>query len=410
LPLATTIHHGKHWKMATQVPALRHYSTIGIGDVFADKPPCVLPSNYLDHLPEIRSSSGNFLSGEIVGAVKSSPADFIVREIGLKGRHIPGLSEEEVEALRVAHLVSVDPDIPVVAVSSRSQDHPPESQGQYLANPAATTPTPSDQAKSATEKNSEANGNPSYDISPLEVILAILAQAVSSSTINEKANGQSAVDITILDELRKLELQALDQIEHMSRGISLPQSQPPANGISSANLIPQDIVFVPALSSNGDKGAFHRALRLAFPVLRADVVTVDPQSICSLPSSSKSQEIQVGVDETFFGLIPYLYEPRVDLPPGQTSLAADMEDIVIDDDRFMSFCTKFKYQGSYFVPDLDDTADITERISQARRLFGSDKGQLQEWMPVARDRSAWGRKAEYKLDLPPGSFTNLRKH
>jgi hypothetical protein len=56
-----------------------------------------------------------------------------------------------------------------------------------------------------------------------------------------------------------------------------------------------------------------------------------------------------------------------------------MEDIEIDDDRFMSFCVKFKYLylGSYFVPELNDTADITERISQTRKLlFGSMKKQL----------------------------------
>jgi hypothetical protein len=34
---------------------------------------------------------------------------------------------------------------------------------------------------------------------------------------------------------------------------------------------------------------------------------------------------------------------------GQESSAADMEDIEIDADRFMSFCIKFKYLGSYFV-------------------------------------------------------------
>jgi hypothetical protein len=61
--------------------------------------------------------------------------------------------------------------------------------------------------------------------------------------------------------------------------------------------------------------------------------------------------------------------------PGQESSAADMEDIEIDADRFMS-CIKFKYLGSYFVPELNDTADITERISQARKLFGSMNKQL----------------------------------
>jgi hypothetical protein len=47
-----------------------------------------------------------------------------------------------------------------------------------------------------------------------------------------------------------------------------------------------------------------------------------------------------------------------------------------DDDRFLSFCVKFKYLGSYFVPELNDTADITERNRQARKLFGSMKKQL----------------------------------
>ena len=55
--------------------------------------------------------------------------------------------------------------------------------------------------------------------------------------------------------------------------------------------------------------------------------------------------------------------------PGQESSAADMEDIEIDEDRFMSFCIKFKYLRSYFVPELNDTADITERISQARESY-----------------------------------------
>jgi hypothetical protein len=62
--------------------------------------------------------------------------------------------------------------------------------------------------------------------------------------------------------------------------------------------------------------------------------------------------------------------------PGQESSAADMEDIEIEEDRFLTFCLKFKYLGSYFVPELNDTADITERISQARKLFGSMNKQL----------------------------------
>jgi hypothetical protein len=40
-----------------------------------------------------------------------------------------------------------------------------------------------------------------------------------------------------------------------------------------------------------------------------------------------------------------------------------------------------------------------------------EQGKLEEWMTVARDRSAWGQRVEYFLELPPGSsFTNLRRH
>jgi hypothetical protein len=67
-----------------------------------------------------------------------------------------------------------------------------------------------------------------------------------------------------------------------------------------------------------------------------------------------------------------MHFPRRD----QESSAADTEDIEIDDDRLMSFCTKFKYLGTYFVPKLSDMEDISERISQARRLFNSMIGQV----------------------------------
>ena len=42
----------------------------------------------------------------------------------------------------------------------------------------------------------------------------------------------------------------------------------------------------------------------------------------------------------------------------------------------MSFCTKFKYLGTFFVPTLSDTADINLRISQARGLFSSMDKQV----------------------------------
>jgi hypothetical protein len=42
--------------------------------------------------------------------------------------------------------------------------------------------------------------------------------------------------------------------------------------------------------------------------------------------------------------------------------------------------------------------------------FEGEKGQPREWMTVARDRPAWRQRVKSQLDLPPGSFTNLRRH
>jgi hypothetical protein len=53
-----------------------------------------------------------------------------------------------------------------------------------------------------------------------------------------------------------------------------------------------------------------------------------------------------------------------------------MDDIEIDEDRCMSFCIKFKYLGTFFIPELNDRADITERMSQARKLSNSMSRQL----------------------------------
>jgi hypothetical protein len=54
----------------------------------------------------------------------------------------------------------------------------------------------------------------------------------------------------------------------------------------------------------------------------------------------------------------------------------------------------------------ETSADHTTRLRTLKKLGFEEKGQLREWMTVARDRSAWGRKVEYKLELPPGSFTS----
>jgi hypothetical protein len=50
-------------------------------------------------------------------------------------------------------------------------------------------------------------------------------------------------------------------------------------------------------------------------------------------------------------------------------------------------------------------------ITPLKKLgFEEEKGQLREWMTLAIDRLlAWRQRVESHLDLPPGSFTNLRR-
>jgi hypothetical protein len=44
-------------------------------------------------------------------------------------------------------------------------------------------------------------------------------------------------------------------------------------------------------------------------------------------------------------------------------------------------------------------------LATLKRLgFEEEKGQLKEWMTVARDRSAWGQRVESYLELPPGGL------
>ena len=42
---------------------------------------------------------------------------------------------------------------------------------------------------------------------------------------------------------------------------------------------------------------------------------------------------------------------------------------MIDDDRFFGYCTQFKYLGTTFTPELNDSNDIQLRIDQGSKAF-----------------------------------------
>jgi hypothetical protein len=67
--------------------------------------------------------------------------------------------------------------------------------------------------------------------------------------------------------------------------------------------------------------------------------------------------------------------------------------------------------------DRETAADHTPRLHGHLKKLGfeeeeeeeeEEEGQLREWMTGARDGPKWEARVESQLDLPPGSFTNLR--
>ena len=55
--------------------------------------------------------------------------------------------------------------------------------------------------------------------------------------------------------------------------------------------------------------------------------------------------------------------------PGQVSTENDTADINLDENQYFSFCKNFKYLGTNFTPELNDSNDIKKRIDQAQRAY-----------------------------------------
>jgi hypothetical protein len=60
-----------------------------------------------------------------------------------------------------------------------------------------------------------------------------------------------------------------------------------------------------------------------------------------------------------------MYIPK----PCQQPTVEDTKEIMLDEDRFFAYCTKFKYLGTSFTPELNDSNDVQARIDQASKAF-----------------------------------------
>ena len=259
----------------------RHYSTIGIGDVFLDPPIHRLLKNYLKE-----GCSESFKSWEITGTIKKEPEDFVVREIFQKNRAIPGLSNDVVDdSFRVAHLFGPDE---VIEQKLDEQKSVPQIKAVKV------------------EKNLDLNhhGNQAAD-GPIE-------------DINEKAPLE-----TITDSLQRIFQDRADPTKEVEKILESLRSLQAAVILKLKNFACDEVktpmaeVWIPPFPTDEtdgssqqreERGELHRALRVEFPMIKSErAERKDDETV------DRDHWIRVASDQTFDDIIPFLYDPVVDL-------------------------------------------------------------------------------------------------
>jgi TruD family tRNA pseudouridine synthase len=273
----------------------RHFSTIGIDDVFLSPPAHPLLSAYLSQ----GGYSESFSSWEFVGTIKTNPEDFVVREVFPPDRTIPGLSKEALSLLHVANIL--DHNMPV-------QNFPDDKEQPKKDDEEATAPTVSSEhndnaARSTTsgEPGQEEPAEvqvPKEPPTPFEAITSFLTKALST-------HAESAIATTdeqLLSSLRNLHDEAQERIKSIASG--------------SENVVAPTALWIPSICSTSntpadkaERGAFHRAFKVEFPLLLAQ----NAQRNHDDAPDSGAQWMKAKVDEKYDELIPHLLSPEKDL-------------------------------------------------------------------------------------------------
>ena len=307
----------------------RHFSTIGIGDVFLQPPAAPLPLTYLsseqpqeENEPKSScvnvSSSRQFMSCEIIGTIKSSPEDFCVREIFPTNNDkyvIDGITNKERESLRIADLHGDDQDRPKIEqkLAPRSED-----SGNTKEIPTAQDQTESPQTKdeevmSMPKGGTTENAKTDYDDkeppklnSNGDTLHDFLCRIFTSHNKTDKDIESCTSEL--IKKLEDLQESGLARI----RELSSSHDDKITSQISKVSE-PRDVWIPPSLKSfNGsERGALHRAIRTEYPTLQSESAAKrqDDQTF----SGGKNHWIRVTYDGIFEELVPYLYKPVEDL-------------------------------------------------------------------------------------------------
>lgn len=334
----------------------RHYSTIGIGDVFVQEPedgPWRLPSSYLrtEHTTDaptlFDSDQGpsSLLLDEMIGTIKNTPEDFIVREMAqLQGtvRVADILLANELQDSGATRTLDDDNKVRPMALPTKSpESHHHQQQQQRQTTSLQSSPTEcSDTDREQVTKKAKIN--------PVHLNAAIVAPSKDnpSEPRTDRAHLWEKFDTSLILDEKVLKdnhspaqhaFELLEQLEMEARHAAQRNADTTAStsfpkGINVQTTSPQPLPTVLTFwlkSSPSDlllrkrqRGRIHEALRNAFPVLVAESPNDGKGGSPTASSSTEATNhdegkfrIDIRVDDCFFPLATYLYAPHMDLPP-----------------------------------------------------------------------------------------------
>jgi TruD family tRNA pseudouridine synthase len=236
----------------------RLYSTIGIHNVFLS--PITeeeFPQSYL-----AMTLSAPFITPEIIGTIKANPEDFYVRELA---SDMLGLSAE----CNVAEL---------------------RDSSALVESANHTKPASKEQEK--TDSIHHPVPNVENDLQPLEVVRRVL-QSQHPETWN--------AELAALLDLQEKALLALQDYSSTTSSIATPP--PPENNLWIPPISSDSSCLTAVVQRSGDRGSFHRCLKLAFPLLQSETIK---------QQNGEPSLIKVSMDTSFFALAPSIHSPAVD--------------------------------------------------------------------------------------------------
>jgi TruD family tRNA pseudouridine synthase len=273
----------------------RHYSTIGIGEVFVKAPNgagWLLPSSYLaaSYTPAVATTVAQQQPlWEMIGTIKSTPEDFCVREMAI-------LFGGDMQVADLSLASEPQKDEFVRAVVPDAKEEQPNDTTSLQDTIVGTTAAIDVATWSKDDGCASRNHEEYYD--PLERLKCVLERQLR---VGNDASQQSPVEALVA--LQNLEAVALDSIQQLATAAAAPSSSLSASAVSFSLAMPS----TDPQQQKKERGKIYDAIRHAFPLLKAEAATeASDDGYC---------HIRVTIDDYFFDLVPSMFAPVEDLPP-----------------------------------------------------------------------------------------------